>query len=170
MRRMTKCGTILLALALMTVLPLRGATAADNNRGRVEFNLGGTYETRLPDSSWMVEDASIHLTGNYKEKGNAIYVSPLNGKLTIDGTEYNILVKPEKLSEPLAHVVFEASSQQWWYIVVEVNVEGEKYHGTIFLWEALDDPDDRGSLLAFIGIVDGLYRLCELEGDFPKTE
>jgi len=96
---MKKLLLILVALILALILPA-GVVVAKTVADRIEFNLNdGTYKIGGTDLS-----ASVVLLGNLRKKGTNIYLSPLNGTITIAGEEHNISVKTEKQSDPLIHL------------------------------------------------------------------
>ena len=132
-------------------------------------------EIRDPDH--MVLTASAVLTGNLREKGTNLYLSPLTGTITIGSEEYDISVKAEKQSDLLTHR--ERHIGQYQYVVdlqdIMVNVKGSKaasYSGTLRLGE--DRILGEGghdweffSELVFEVTVDGEPFICRLRGLHP---
>lgn len=163
---MKKLLLILVAAILALILPA-GVVVAKTAVKQIEFNLDdGTYEIR----GTVSVSASVVLTGNIREKGTNIYLSPLTGTITIDGEEHNILVKAEKQSEPVIHIyrdiggrVYDVDLQR-----VLVNVKGWKATG-ILQWgtKSYEGVTTEFSELEFWGTVDGKQVDCEISGPLP---
>ena len=169
---MTKLLLILVAAILALILPA-GVIVAKTAVKQIEFNLDdGTYE--IQGTVPVSVSASVVLTGNLREKGTNIYLSPLNGTIKIGGEEHNILVKAEKQSEPVIHIHWTNPHDGWVHDVdlqhVLVNVEGWKATSGTVQWvtkSKVGEPTEFFSKLYFWGTVDGELVDCEISGPFP---
>jgi hypothetical protein len=178
-----KFVTILVAGALLIVLSTT-AVAAGTIVKEIEFSLEGSCEVFDPVTGELsMLPASAILSGNIKHKNGTKYLSPLTGKLMVEGMEHNIMVKMAKQSEPIYHHSWEDGIPGEWYhkiktsmIAGESNVQGAKlivqlqwnyeYHdhggGDIF--------EEGWSWLWGSGMVDGQWVQCSLGGGLPAIE
>jgi len=180
---------VLAALILVVPAGIVDAKAAPQN---IAFDLAGSWQedgidpgTGTPTTDYY--DASVTLTGKISGKGGATYLTPLNGILALDGTEYKIQVKALKQSEPLygqeisipmppAIGGYILISQT--YGVIEANVEGGKFMGWL-QWvstttydadgNVVDEPSGASSL-TLNGIVNGKLVSSYVYGDAPEIE
>ena len=166
---MKKLLLILVVAILVLTLPA-GVVAAKveekTEANRIEFNLDvGTY--KIGDAEPV--SASAVLTGNLREKDGKLYLSPLNGTITIDGEEHNIVVKAEKQSKPLRHIDNGAYDV---YLLpdVVVNVEGWKAISGDLEWGTKIIKQETYSELEFWGTVDGEWVDCDLSGPLPTSD
>jgi hypothetical protein len=94
---------VLLALTLAVSL-LTGVALAKTEVRAIEFNLNGVCYIAEPSTQWQsAVSVDVNLEGNYRQRGDLIYLSPLKGTVTIGHETHSILVKPFKQSEPLWH-------------------------------------------------------------------
>ena len=140
-----KALAILLVLVLVILGPATDVVLAKTTKQTINFNLNtqGTvdyYVVRDPMTNYANSyEATIDLTGNILEKNGEEYLLPLNGTITLDGEENWISVKQAKQSEPVFYYKFESgtpggtyySITEWWKCFVEINMEGNKYVGSL---------------------------------------
>ncbi len=164
---MKKLLLILVAAILVLILPA-GVVAAKAEANRIEFNLDvGTYEIGGTDL-----DASAVLTGNLREKDGDLYLSPLNGTITIGDEEYNISVKAEKQSESLTHID-DVAYDVYLLPDIVVNVkglEGLKAMSGDLEWGTKIILGVTYSELEFWGTVDGEWVDFDLSGPLPTID
>jgi hypothetical protein len=161
-------------------------SAASTLKGRwkIEFDMMGyyrKYDTVAAD--WVEADASANLTGNLKTRGSMMYLSPLKGTITINGTENkiksNLVVNSSKQSEPLAYYEYQTVDEDgnnWrferYYMYIDANAEGSKYNGYLVLEKRYMNGSfhEERSLLRLQGIVDGEMVSCAFWGNYPPMD
>ena len=153
---MKKLLLILVAVTLALILPA-GVVAAKAEANRIEVNLVGTYVI-----GGESQTASAVLTGNLREKGTDVYLSPLKGTIKIGDDEYDISVKAQKQSDPLWPLFVGRNVQN-----ITVNVKGSKVafdgEGAV----VLDTNDELYSGLSFSGTtVDEVPFSCSISGEY----
>jgi hypothetical protein len=174
---------VLFAATLIMSVTAIGMAAAKTTTQKIEFHLeDGYYDTLDPATGeWIRVLASAFLIGNIKDTDKSQCLSPLTGAIAIDGIKHQILVKQPKQSEPVYYYEFEEGTQgsdfyekgQVWSTIVEVNIEGDKYIGSLS-WEKYHGEwygqvvDYENSQLYFQSFVDGKRVFCAVIGDFPE--
>jgi hypothetical protein len=182
-----KVTTVVLAVVLLMTL-CAPVMAAENSTPQ-EINLDlceGTYETWAigPDGDDTEVPASALLKGNIRFKDEYRYLSPLSGTINIDGVANLISVTLPKQSEAIEYYelwIGTPGDTDWEYnemiyCYVEVNIEGNRYIGTLYCthrivcWPDGSIHEYGTSELIFIGYMDRKGVMCSLSGDWPEID
>ena len=172
----TKVLATLLVLTILMLAVPAGVVEAKAKPQNIGFNFSGIWDESEFDPTTNTITivnflASANLTGKFKEKGESLYLSPLSGNITVDGEEYNIMVKQAKQSEPVYHSITgtPGGTYEFFACWVEVNIKGNKFIGTL-KWEkfTIVGFEVAFSSLVFHGVVDGKRVDCSLAGLFPE--
>ena len=172
---------VVLALTLAVSL-LPSVTLAKTEVRAIEFNLNGVCYITESSTQWESE-VDVNLEGNYRQKGDLIYLSPLTGTVTIGHETYSISVKPLNQSEPLWHSYWEfelsagSLTEDYKTAFVEVNFKGSKgvgvgvltWGGWSFSSSSVSDSSS-SSDLSFKGVVDGRFVKFGVNGSPPTIE
>lgn len=169
MKKISRNLTTTLLVAAVVMSAAIGIAAAVTTTNQIEFNLNqGAYYTNDPvTGTYTYVPASAVINGIIKNKDGTLYISPQTGTITIDGVDHNIQVKNAKQPEPILYYKYEYGTPgqyyykyEYWYDMVEVNIEGNKYIGWLY-WSKYHQEyystvyDYASSQLGFQGIVDG---------------
>ena len=159
---------ILLAVILVVPFGIGTATAKTTTQG-IKFNLtDGTvfiYETQAGVTNRETVEAVAVFDGVIRDKDGNTYLSPMTGKITIDGVEHTIQVKAAEVSEPIFRYLSPKGYIDW--VVVEVNIGGGKALGRL---DMTSTPSKEETRFQFTGSFDGKWYACLLRGTLPTID